>query len=176
MHSNLFTLVSTMMVIKFNPQDHTFWSCSQLYMHYRMLLLLLVLLPYFIQKLIICMSMLIFSLLNLFMIHNLKSLRQLICLVIFYLQTIFHTQFIDIFIMLLRMIYHIPRYKQCQILWLMFLHSLIAQYLNGQKIKFITAQECDVTKRCLCYSLLCHSITNFILPYRTANMCWSIKQ
>jgi len=41
-------------------------------MHYRMLLLL-GLLPYFVQNLIICMSMLIFSLLNLFIIHNLKS-------------------------------------------------------------------------------------------------------
>jgi len=47
------------------------------------------------------MSMLIFSLLHLFIVHNIKSLRQLKCFVIFYLQKIFHIQFIDIFIMLL---------------------------------------------------------------------------
>jgi hypothetical protein len=30
--------------------------------------------------------------------------------------------------------------------------------------------------RCLCHSLLCHTTTNFILPYVTANLSWSIKQ
>ena len=114
--------------------------------------------------------------LNLFIIHNIKSLRQLKCFVIFYLQTIFHKQFINIFIMLLRLMYHIPRHKQCQILWLMFLYSLITQYLNSQKIKFVTAQQRNVTKRHLCHPLLCHATTNFILLYVTANMCWSIKQ
>lgn len=74
------------------------------------------------------------------------------------------------------MIYHIPKHKQCQVLWLMFLYSLITQYLNGRKIKSVTAQECNVTKRHLRHSLLRHATTNFILPYMTANLCWSIKQ
>jgi len=43
--------------------------------------------------------------------------------------------------------------------------------LKWPENKFVTAQECNLTKRHLCYSLLCHATTNFILPYVTANLC-----